>query len=132
MASDLKNDDDPQASHRYNAASAAALAAFGQGKDIPPFDDAAKTKLRRQALDWLFADLAVRGNQLGAAFPVYGRPGAVAKLSSWQKDSALPGLRDKDALDKIPADERRLFNHLWAEVAGTLKNAEIWTNTPIG
>ena len=41
---------------RYHAACAAARAAAGTGKDEPPSDDAAKVKLRHQALDWLRAE----------------------------------------------------------------------------
>ena len=49
--------DDRLTQHCYNAARAAALAAAGQGQDEPPLDEAAKAKLRRQALDWLKAEL---------------------------------------------------------------------------
>ena len=49
--------DDVQVQNRYNAACAATLAACGQGKDDPPLDDAVKTRWRKQAIDWLTADL---------------------------------------------------------------------------
>src|SRR5262249_21937991 len=42
---------------RYAAARAAALAVAGQGKNQPPQGDASNAKLRRQALDWLKAEL---------------------------------------------------------------------------
>ena len=58
LAADPKLGDDRQAQHRYNAACAAALAGSGQGKDDPKPDDAAKAKLRKQALDWLKAELS--------------------------------------------------------------------------
>jgi hypothetical protein len=43
--------------HRYNAACAAALAGCGQGQDAAKLDDKERAGLRRQALDWLRADL---------------------------------------------------------------------------
>ena len=58
LAADPKLGDDRQAGHRYNAACAAALAAAGQGTDDPKPDDAARAKLRGQALDWLKAERA--------------------------------------------------------------------------
>ena len=50
--------EDMQVQNRYNAACAAALAGAGQGKDDPPLDESAKTRWRKQAMDWLSADLA--------------------------------------------------------------------------
>ena len=50
--------DDLQTWARYNAACSASLAGSGQGKDDPMPDEAARAKLREQALDWLRADLA--------------------------------------------------------------------------
>ncbi len=58
LETDPKLGDDRQGLHRYGAARAAALAAAGQGKDESPLDDAAKVKLRGQALDWLKAELS--------------------------------------------------------------------------
>jgi hypothetical protein len=50
-----------------------------------------------------------------------GRPGepqqARAALLHWQECSDLAGLRDRQALEKLPADERKAFTQLWAEVA---------------
>ncbi len=54
---DPKLGDDRRAQHRYNAACAAALGGCGRGKDDPPPSTDEKTKLRRQAFDWLTAEL---------------------------------------------------------------------------
>jgi len=37
----------------------------------------------------------------------------------------LAGLRDKEALDKLPAEEQKAFTQLWADVAALLKKAEL-------
>jgi tetratricopeptide (TPR) repeat protein len=123
LASDPKLGDDRQAGHRYNAACAAALAAAGQGKDESPLDDAAKAKLRRQALDWLKAERTVWGKLLESG-PPEARPLIVKTLSHWKQDSELAGIRDQEALAKLPADERAAFARLWADVAALLKKAE--------
>ena len=121
LASDPKLGDDRQTQHRYNAACAAALAAAGQGEDDPPLDDAAKAKLRRQALDWLKAELARWDKFVGSS---QGRPVIAQILSHWQKDRDLAGIRDATALAKLPADEQKAFTQLWADVAVLLKKAE--------
>jgi len=123
LASDPKLGDDRRTQHRYNAACAAALAAAGQGKDEPPLDDAAKGKLRRQALDWLKTELAV-WNKLLASGPPQARPFIAGNLSHWQQDTDLAGIREAAALAKIPADEKMAFIQLWADVTALLKRAE--------
>src|SRR5262249_34885706 len=50
---DPKLAEDLEASTRYRAARAAALAGCGQGKDDLPADESARGRLRRQALEWL-------------------------------------------------------------------------------
>jgi tetratricopeptide (TPR) repeat protein len=69
FAADPKLVDDLQAAHRYNAACFASLAAAGQGEDAAKLDDKERTRLRQQALDWLRADLALRGKQLESGKP---------------------------------------------------------------
>jgi hypothetical protein len=114
--------DNRQLQHRYNAACAAALAAAGQGKDEPQPDDAAKAKLRGQALDWLKAELNTWDRLL--AGPTRNGPFIARTLRHWQQDSDLVGLRDNAALDKLPADEKKAWTQLWADVAALLKKAE--------
>jgi hypothetical protein len=122
LASDPKLGDDRRTQHRYNAACAAALAAAGYGKD-EPLDDAAKAKLRRQALDWLKTELVV-WDKLLASGPSQVRPFIVGNLNHWQQDTDLAAIRDKAALAKLPADEQKVFTQLWTDVAALLKRAE--------
>ena len=107
--------DDPKAGHRYNAACDAALAAAGQGEDAAKLDDQEKARLRKQALDWLRADLALRTKQLESGQPAEG---AVVQraMRHWQQDSDLAGVRGEKALAVLPETERQAWSKLWAEV----------------
>jgi hypothetical protein len=67
FAADPKRADDVEARHRYNAARSAALSAAGQGKDADKLDAKERPRLRRQALDWLRADLDIWGERLSDA-----------------------------------------------------------------
>ena len=71
FAADPKLGDNAKAQHRYNAACVALLAAGGKSKDDPLPDDVAKAKLRRQALDWLKAEI-VAWSQLVESGPSTG------------------------------------------------------------
>src|SRR5262245_13138529 len=122
LASDPKLDDGRKEQHRYNAACAAALAAAGQAQDEPPLDDAARAKLRGQALDWLTAELKVWDKLVASGSP-QDRPSIVRTLSHWQQDSDLAGIRDGKALAKLPAAEQKAFAQLWADVAAVSKKA---------
>jgi len=50
--------------HRYDAACDAARAGRGQGQDAVGLSDAEKARLRRQAREWLGAELDLRATQL--------------------------------------------------------------------
>jgi Tfp pilus assembly protein PilF len=123
FAADPKLADDMNAGHRYDATCYAALAAAGQGDDASKLDDRERAHLRKQALDWLRADLA-------AYLEIYdkGLPTARAliqhQLKHWQQDSDLAGLRDAAALAKLPAEDRAACAKLWTDVAALLKEAE--------
>jgi hypothetical protein len=41
-------------------------------------------------------------------------------LQHWQSDPDLAGIRDPDAVAKLPADEREACQRLWADVASVL------------
>ena len=108
----------------YNAACAAALASAGQGNDDPAPDDAAKSKLRNQAREWLEAELELWTRMLAEADPQQ-RKAIAQTLNHWRTiDTDLAGIRDVDALVKLPGDEREAFTKLWANVAALFKRAE--------
>ena len=115
--------DDPMVRNRYNAACAAALAGSGQGKTEPPLDLAAQARLRRQALDWLKAELAAWNTKISGNDP-QARAEAARTLKWWQADSDLAGLRGPDALAQLPESERRDWQKLWADVEAILKRAQ--------
>ncbi len=94
---------DHRASHRYDAACVAALAAAGQGVDAVTLDAAERIRLQRQALDWLNAELAALTEL--AADPG-SRPLVRQKLERWQKDTDFAAVRDAAALAQLPEAER--------------------------
>ena len=122
LEADPKLATDRQAGHPYNAACAAALAAAGKGKDEPPLDDTAKTKLRRQARDWLTAELVLWA-KLNESGPPEAKAFIVQTLKHWQEDTDLAGIRDRDALSRLSEEERKAWETLWEECETLLKKA---------
>ncbi len=114
--------DDLAAGHRYNAACAAALAGCGQGEGAGKLNEEQRASLRKQALDWLRADLTAWTKQVETDKP-QARATALAKLTHWQKDADLVGVRDRDALAALPEAERAAWLRLWAEVAALRERA---------
>jgi tetratricopeptide (TPR) repeat protein len=110
------------AGHRYNAACAAALAAAGKGIDANKLAEKEKARLRGQALTWLRADLALWGKHMSSDKPPELQAARQA-LKHWQKDPDLAGVRDQEALAKLPEAERKEWARLWDEVADLLKKA---------
>jgi tetratricopeptide (TPR) repeat protein/serine/threonine protein kinase len=101
--------------HRYDAACAAALAGCGQGKDSPPVADQEHARLRRQALDWLRADLGAWRERLDKEQDK-ARPTIVQQMTHWQCDPDLAGVRDPQALMRLPEVERQPWQKLWQDV----------------
>jgi serine/threonine-protein kinase len=120
FAADSTLADDLQAAHRYDAARAAALAAAGQGRDAPKPDDKERARLRRQALRWLQADLALWGKEAEKGTP-QARAEVQKMLRHWQKDPDLAGVRQAVPLEKLPDAERLEWKKLWGEVEALLK-----------
>jgi tetratricopeptide (TPR) repeat protein len=115
--------DDPGTFRRYNAACAAALAAAGQGKDAEGLDEQEHARLRRQALDWLRADLAAWRRRLEKE-PAKARPAVAQEMRHWLADSDFAGVRGPEALSKLPEPERPPWRHLWDDVADALARAQ--------
>jgi serine/threonine-protein kinase len=99
---------------RYAAARAAVRASAGHGSQESRPGEQERVGLRRQALDWLRASLALRAKLLknGKALDW--------PLAVWQTDTALTGVRDKTALATLPDAEREQWQRLWIDVAAQL------------
>jgi tetratricopeptide (TPR) repeat protein len=123
FVADPKLADDLKAAYRYNAACFAALAATGQGEDAARLDDTEKASLRKQALDWLRADLTLHTMQLDSGKPA-DRAAVQQTLKHWQQDSDLAAIREKAELEAFPPEERAACEKLWSDVAALLKKTE--------
>jgi serine/threonine-protein kinase len=105
---------------RYSAACSAALAAAGQGEDARLLPDKVAVRLRRQALDWLKADLALYVQIAQRDVPATKRV-VGWRLENWRQDADLASVRDRAALDRLPEAERQAWQQLWADVGALLK-----------
>ncbi len=88
------------------------------GNEEPPLADAAK--LRRQALEWLKSELADSAKLLELD-PPESRPAIVRAVEHLQQDSTLAGVREAQALGKLPEDEQKEWKTFWADVDSLLK-----------
>jgi serine/threonine-protein kinase len=108
--------DDHEVGNRFQAARAAALASSAVGEDAAKLDDRGRALLRRQALGWLTAEYNVwaERHRLGKRGD---RTVAAAAVRSWQRNEDLAGVRDEQVLARLPVEERRAWQMLWANVA---------------
>jgi tetratricopeptide (TPR) repeat protein len=126
FAADPKLVNDLSGRHRYNAACSAVLG--GCGSDTGTLTATERLGLRRQALTWLRADLA-QWKRLAARGEV--GPSRLARaLQHWQKDSDLAGIRDRDAVARLAAEEQHACRTLWAEVEALRNKAQGKTKGP--
>jgi tetratricopeptide (TPR) repeat protein len=107
--------DDLEADNQYHAACAAALAGCGIGEDVAELDDEKRTALRKLALEWLTTEY----NTFAGRHRL-GKPGdrtlTAATVRSWLTSEDLAGVRDEPALAKLPSEEGRAWQALWAKV----------------
>jgi tetratricopeptide (TPR) repeat protein len=115
--------EDVRAGYRYDAACAAALAGCGQGRDADKVSANERVRLRRQALDWLRADLDAWRGLLNKQ-PDKIRPVIDWQMRHWQADTDFAGVRGPEALAKLPETERQPWQKLWNDVADMLKRAQ--------
>ena len=119
---DPKLAEDMKAGRRYDAACLAALAGAGKGDDKPPLDEPEKARWRKQAIDWLRADLAYWAGQAETS-KAEAKALVSQKLQRWKADSDLVGVRDETALEALQEDEEKACRALWAEVDALLAKA---------
>jgi serine/threonine-protein kinase len=105
---------------RYLAARCAALAGCGRSKDAAKLSDAERAQWRKQAREWLKADLTQWARTLDSGYEL-DRNLAKRMLTHWQAEPDLAGLREQNALDELPAEERKECHALWDEVGAVLR-----------
>jgi superkiller protein 3 len=98
--------------HRYHAACSAALAAAGRAEDAKGLSEADRGELRRQALAWLRADLAVYA-RLAERGNAKTRAAVRQRLAHWLQDADLAAVRDQACLSRLAWGERAEWHHLW-------------------
>ena len=107
--------DDLEAGNRFRAACAATLVSSGVAKDDAPIDDQRRAALRKQALDWLTAEYNAWAKRHSR-----GKPGdrtlVAMAVRVWQQEKDLAGVRDEQALARLPLEEQRVWRTLWANV----------------
>jgi tetratricopeptide (TPR) repeat protein len=113
---------DPRTGARYHAVWAAVFAAAGKGKDADKLADPERARLRKQALNWLRADLALWAKELNKGTP-QARTDVQRALAHWQHDPNLAGVRGKEALARLPRGEGQAWAQFWADVGALLAKA---------
>jgi WD40 repeat protein/serine/threonine protein kinase len=109
FARDPKLADDLDAAHRFHAARCAALAGNVKG-----LDENERTRWRKQALDWLRADLGAYEKLLESSKP-QARSIVQQRLRHWRLDPALASIRDQAAIARLAAEERQACQKLWTD-----------------
>jgi serine/threonine-protein kinase len=108
---------------RYDVACAAALAGCGRGADTGELDDGQRACWRKQAVEWLRAELAIQRELLQGGKSGERAP-ALQRLRHWRNDPDLAGLRDPAALSKLPAGEQQVCKGFWAEVVALVNTTD--------
>jgi hypothetical protein len=106
---------DLHSGNRYRAGCAAALASAGRGDDAGTLDARERARLRRQALDWLRADLHAWA-RLASDGNSRDRDDANGALRQWRETIDLTSVRHPWSLLRLAAEERRPWQHFWADV----------------
>jgi eukaryotic-like serine/threonine-protein kinase len=105
--------------HRHNAARAAALAGNGHGEDAGNLSPEERSRWRRLACAWLDMDFAICTKKFDTG--IAGDRALVRRtLTGWLAEPDFAGVRDRDSLSSLPAEERDEWLALWKKVADLL------------
>jgi tetratricopeptide (TPR) repeat protein len=108
--------------HRRNAARVAILAASQKDPDTAGRNKNEPAQLRRQALDWLQAELAAWNKALERDADKV-RAEVVEEMTHWLTKPDFAGVRGPE-VRKLPEAERSAWQKLWADVEDLLARAK--------
>src|SRR5262249_23867852 len=97
---------DVRMGHRFNAVCAAALAGWGCTEEGAALGQEEQARWRRQAHAWMKRDLAAWASKVDSNSQA-DRTLARQRLTAWQTDTDLTGLRQPAALERLSAQERQ-------------------------
>lgn len=104
--------DDLAAANRRLAATAAVVASAGGGGDAKNLDQETRRQMRERALAWLVVERdALVSAANGGASGARSTAGSVAR--EMLRSQSLASVRDKEALDRLPEDERVGWESVW-------------------
>jgi serine/threonine-protein kinase len=109
--------DNIRADHRYKAGCVAALAGCGRGADADRLGEADRIRWRRQARDWLRAELGLWAR---IREPKADRELAELKLAHWWIDPDLAVVRDPTVQAQFSPAEREEWDTLWNDFDAVL------------
>jgi hypothetical protein len=120
FSTDSSQAEDLRAGLRSRAARAAVLAGCGVGSDAATLSASDRIAWRRQALEWLQADLITCTKYLDADFTA-NRDLVRGILGNWKSDSDLSGLREQSAIERMSTVDKNACLELWQDVEIVLK-----------
>jgi tetratricopeptide (TPR) repeat protein len=118
LTTDTHLADDLNAKTRYLAACMAASVGAGRRRETEGLDTSDRLRWRKQARDWLRADLD-RARKLLEEKPPWLRDSLESTLKTWTTDPDLEGLRDAAACKELSIAEQKEFQSLSGDL-GTL------------
>jgi eukaryotic-like serine/threonine-protein kinase len=121
FAAQPKLADEFEAGDRYNAARAAALAGCGTTNDGKQLDEQERARLRRQALDWLRADLALAAQRLDVPDV---RAAVRSRLAASKANTEFQAFVNPVQIAKLPKDEHEPWLQLWADADALVLRAQ--------
>lgn len=110
------------AGYRYSAALAAIRAGMGQG-DADKLSEGDRARCRQKALSWLREEARSFLGQLGSK-PLRVRRMMWRWIASWRFIPEWAGVRDTEAMARLPTAEREAWQHFWQELDALLENAK--------
>jgi serine/threonine-protein kinase len=122
---DPKLAEGPYAQDHFTAACCAALAGSRRGDDEITAGESERARWRRQARDWLRADLDSMKKLLGGDGPA-SREYLIRSLVRWALDPALAVLHDPAELERLTPAERQECRDLWRDHDALFRRAGDW------
>jgi tetratricopeptide (TPR) repeat protein/Tol biopolymer transport system component len=110
--------------YRFRASQSAVLASGNQGDDTGAANDMDRIAFRKQAHEWLKADLDTWSKKLFQTRQLKTTIDLTRTLLLWQYHPNFVQVRDEKHLAKLAKEERESWQRLWTEVEQLRKQAE--------